>query len=296
MNTTIEVAELRAFTAVIIQGSFTAAAEKIGTDKAHVSRIITRLETKLGARLLERSTRRLHVTEIGREVYERASSILFAIEETENTVAHAQSTPTGLLKLTAGPEFGVLIVNQWIAEYLQTYQEMKVEAKFTNRLTDVIHEGFDVAIRVGSLPDSELSARKIGEINYGFYASPLYLQKKGKPESPNDLMKYDLVGFSPRRNPEWKLVNGFETISLNPDCRYIVNNNQAALGMTIDGLGISLLPHFMAEPAVRNGTLDKVLHEWRRIPVPVHAVFASNRYMAPKVRTFVDIAVQRFQN
>ncbi len=296
MNTTIEITELRAMTVVAAEGSFTAAAAKLGTDKAHISRIISRLEEKLGARLLERSTRRLHVTELGREVNQRAIGILQALENTVNTVAKAQGTPTGSLKITAGPEFGTLVVRRWIAEYLKLYSEVSVEAEFTNRITDVIHEGFDVSIRVGQLPDSDLSARKIGQMTYGLYASPAYLEEKGRPQSPEDLHTHKLIGFSPRGKPTWSLNKDKEKVTLSPSFRYLTNNNQTAMGATIDGLGIALLPCFMAETEARNSTLEVILPEWKRAPVPIHAVFASNRYMAPKVRAFVDIAVQYYNS
>lgn len=294
MNATIEIMELRALSAVVAQGSFTSAADTLGTDKAHVSRIVARLEKKLGARLLERSTRRLNVTEVGREVVERATGILLALEETENSVAQSRGAPTGKLRLTAGPEFGLLVVNSWVAAYLQAYPEMAVEAEFTNRVNDIIHEGFDVAIRLGRLPDSELSARKLGEVGYSFYASPSYLQNRERPDRPQDLAAHDIVAFAPRGRPRWTVVKGRESLILAPKARYQVNNNQAALGMVVEGLGIALLPSFMAAPDVRNGELDVVLPDWRPIPVPVHAVFSSSRYLAPKVRAFVDLAKDKF--
>lgn len=294
MNTTIEIMELRALSAVVAQGSFTSAADTLGTDKAHVSRIVTRLEKKLGARLLERSTRRLNVTEVGREVVERATGILLALEETENSVAQSLGAPTGKLRLTAGPEFGLLVVNSWVAAYLRAYPDMAVEAEFSNRVTDIIHEGFDVAIRLGRLPASELSARKLGEVGYSLYASPSYLQKCNRPDQPQDLAAHDIVAFAPRSQPRWTVVKGRESVTLAPNARYQVNNNQAALGMVLEGLGIALLPSFMAAPEVRNGELDVVLPDWRPIPVPVHAVFASSRYLAPKVRAFVDLAKDKF--
>lgn len=295
MDTTIEILELRTLVAVVTSGTFTAAAEALGTDKAHVSRIVTRLEKKLGARLFERSTRRLSVTEIGRDVYERASGILQALEETENSVAQSQGTPTGTLKLTAGPEFGVLVVNSWIASYLREYPDVRVEAEFSNRVLDIIHEGIDVAIRVGPLSDSELSARKLGEVAYHFYASPGYLRDKGPIAHLEDLDHHDSVAFTPRGAPHWTVFRAREKQTVSPKPKYQVDNNQAALGMTIEGMGVCLLPSFMAATAVRNRTLDIVLPEWRPSPVPVHAVFPSTRYLAPKVRAFVDLAKEKFR-
>lgn len=295
MNTTMEVVELRALVAVVERGSFTAAADTLETDKAHASRIISRLEKKLGVQLLQRSTRRLNVTEVGREVYERAAGILAALEETEASVAKSKGVPTGTLKLTAGTEFGMLAVNGWIAQYLKAFPEMRVEAEFTNRLTDIIHEGFDVAIRVGSLPDSELNARRVGELEYGFYASADYLRDRAEPRTPDDLTQYDLIMFATAVAPVWEIVKDRDVCKIAAPPRYCVNDNNAAMQMTAEGLGVSLLPHRLAASYVTEGHLMPLLKDWGRIPVPVHAVFASSRYMAPKVRAFVDLAVDSFR-
>ncbi|MEM9195732.1 MAG: LysR family transcriptional regulator, partial [Myxococcota bacterium] len=239
MNTTIEVLELRAITAVVERGTFTAAAETLHTDKAHVSRIVSRLEHKLGSQLLQRSTRRLRVTEVGREFYERASGILRALEEAEASVARAMSEPKGTMKLTAGPEYGVLVVNRWIAGYLREFPDVRVEAEFTNRLVDIIHEGFDVAIRLGRLPDSELSARKLGEIEYGLFASPRYLKRRKTPRTPADLAQHDLVMFAPRGRPGWKLAKGSEVHDVRLEPRYLVNNTISAMEMAVTGVVVT---------------------------------------------------------
>lgn len=295
MNTTMELIELRALVSVVERGSFTAAADALDTDKAHTSRIISRLEKKLGVQLLQRSTRRLHVTEVGREVYERASGILAALEETEASVAQSKGVPTGTLKLTAGTEFGMLAVNEWIAQYLKAFPDMRVEADFTNRVTDIIHEGFDVAIRVGSLQDSELNARRIGELEYGFYASPAYLREQTGLHTPDDITPGDLVLSASGNAPSLEVVKGRSVCKIATQPRYLVNNNNAAIQVVSEGIGVALLPHRLATPYVAAERLVSLLDGWGRIPVPVHAVFASSRYMAPKVRAFVDLAVSSFK-
>ncbi|WP_299869694.1 LysR family transcriptional regulator [uncultured Hoeflea sp.] len=290
----MEIIELRALTIVVERGTFTAAAEAMKTDKAHVSRIVSRLEKKLGAQLLQRSTRQLSLTEVGREFYERAAGIILALEETEASVAQSMGRPTGVLKVTAGTEYGSLVVNQWITAYLKLHGDVRIEAEFTNRVTDIIHEGFDVAIRIGALPDSELSVRKLGEVSYGLYASPEYLKLSGPVRTPEDLAHHDLVMFAPRGRPSWKIVKGRQTAEIESAPRYLVNNNQAALEATLRGLGVALLPRFVAGPNIDAGRLLTVLDGWGKIPAPVHAVFPSSRYMAPKVRAFVDLAIQTF--
>lgn len=289
---TMDVNQLAAFVAVVRAGSFTKAAELLGTQKAHLSRSVSRLESQLGVRLLQRSTRSLAVTEVGRELFERASGILGALDETEAAIRQTQREPTGTLKLTCGTEFGLLAVNGWIAAYLQRHPRMRVEAEFSNRVVDIIHEGFDVAIRVGSLADSDLAARKLGEVRYALYASPDYLRDRPEPADPGALAKHDLI-YSPSGRSGWRLFKGAEKAEIAHSPRLLVDNNLAARDLAAAGIGIALLPKFQVE-LLGDGRLVGILPGWERSPVPVHAVFASSRYLAPKVRAFVDHAKEGF--
>ena len=295
MKSTIDIESLRLFRAVVEAGSFTSAGILLEKDKAYVSRVISRLEKRLGAQLLWRSTRRLAITEVGKELYERAVSILNALEDTENAIAQTQSEPVGHLRITCGTEFGVMKVNHWIAQYMRRYPSVKVEAEYTNRVVDIIHEGFDVAIRVGPLPDSDLSARTLGYVEYGLYASPQYLSTKGAPSTPYELKQRQLIMFSPRGKPKWILVNGKDSIEIDTEPQFRVNNNLAARDIAAEHLGIVLLPHFQAEPLVKEKRLIHLLTDWRRSPVAVSAVFSSSRYMTPKVRTFIDLIKNQFE-
>jgi DNA-binding transcriptional LysR family regulator len=287
---TIDVNHLAAFVAVVRAGSFTAAAEALGTQKAHMSRVVSRLERQLGVRLLQRSTRSLTVTEVGRELYERASGILTAIDDTEFAIQRTQDEPQGVLKLTCGVEFGMLVVNGWVVDFLKKYPRVRVNVEFTNRLVDLIHEGFDVAIRVGSLPDSGLAARRLGEIRYALYASPDYLRSHVEPAHPGELAAHGLVMFAVSAPPTWQLFKDGERFDVSVPPRLVLDNNIAAKDATVAGLGIALLPRFEAAPRVRAGLLVEVLRGWTRAPAPIHAIFASSRYLAPKVRTFIDFA------
>lgn len=291
MNTSIDLPEMRVFAAVVTDGSFTMAAERLGTDKARVSRIVRRMEEKLGAQLLTRSTRRLSVTEVGRDYFERAVCILTAAEAAEAAVAQQSREPKGLLRITAGTEFGTMVVDGWIAEFLKLAPKVTVETEYTNRIVDIIHEGIDVAIRVGTLQDSGLAARKLGEVTYGLYAAPDYLKRAPALSAVSDLKHHDLIMKGPRGRPSWTLVNGLDTEHIAESPRASVNSTIAAKNLALAGLGIAQLPRFMAEPYVANGTLSHVLPGWAEIPAPVHAVFASSRYMDPKVRSFVDLCL-----
>jgi LysR family transcriptional regulator, regulator for bpeEF and oprC len=221
--------------------------------------------------------------------------ILTAAEAAEAAVAQQSREPKGLLRITAGAEFGTMVVDRWIAEFLRLAPKVAVETEYTNRLVDIIHEGVDVAIRVGALQDSGLSARRLGEVVYGLYAAPGYLTRGPAPSVVGDLKTHDLIMKAPRGRPSWTLVNGPDTESVAASPRAAVNSTIAAKNLALAGLGIAQLPRFIAEPYVADGSLSRVLPGWAEIPAPVHAVFASSRYMDPKVRSFVDLCVSAFK-
>ncbi|GGC89949.1 LysR family transcriptional regulator [Chelatococcus reniformis] len=296
MTAKVGFSEMQVFVAVVTEGSFTAAAELLETDKARVSRIVQRIEEKLGARLLNRSTRRLGVTEVGRDYFERASSILAAAEAAETAVAQQSREPKGRLKITATPEFGTTRVDDWIAPYLRKWPKVTVEAVYSIRFVDIIHEGIDVAIRIGALQDSNLSARKLGEVTNGLYASPDYLMRAAPHRTVEDLKHHDLIMKTSSGRSSWTLVNGQATEKVSQTPRCALDNIVSAKNLTLSGLGIAQLPRYMAAPYVAEGVLVRVLPGSASIPMPVHAVFASTRYMDPKVRGFVDLCRDAFQD
>lgn len=288
----MDIAAIQAFAKVVQTGSFTRAAEALHTHKAHLSRVVSQLERELGARLLERTTRSLSLTEVGREFHERSAAILAAVDDARQAVAQAQGEPRGTLRLTCGVEFGMLAVSGWINRYLAQFPQMKVEAEITGRLVDVVHEGFDLAIRVGQLPDSTLAARRLGTLAYALYAAPAYLERRGTPRSPKALAQHELLVFTPGGGtPAWSLARRGETqrVAL-PQARLRAGNSFAVRDAAAAGLGIALLPVLIAEPLVAEGRLRRVLEGWSPPEVPVSAVFASARFLAPKVRAFIELA------
>lgn len=291
----MELSHLDTFVKVVQTGSFTRAAEQLHSQKAHVSRVVSQLEADLGVRLLERTTRSLSLTEVGREFFERAVGILGAAEDARRAVQQAQGEPRGTLRLTCGVEFGLLAVNGWVRDYLRRHPGVNVDLEMTGRVVDIVHEGFDLAVRVGPLADSALAARKLGDLHYGLFAAPAYAARRGLPEAPDQLAAHDIVQFSgARRRMVWGFTRGGEAQSVEPAARLKVNNNFAVRDAALDGLGIAQLPLLLAQPEVAAGRLQPVMVDWQLPPAPVHAVFASARYLTPKVRAFIDLAAATF--
>lgn len=292
----MELSTLQAFVKVVQTGSFTRAAEVLQTQKAHLSRVVTQLERELGVRLLERTTRSLSLTEIGREFFERAVGILASVDDVQRVVQKAQGTPRGVLKLTCGVEFGMIAVSGWISDYLNRYPEVRVDADYAGRLVDIVHEGFDLAIRVGPLADSTLAARKLGELHYGLFVSPDYIARRGKPDHPDGLKTHETLAFAGGSHQStWTLQREGQAVKVELAPRLKANNVFAVRDAAAAGLGIAQLPLIVAASLEESGRLSRVLPTWSPAPVPVHAVFASSRYLTPKVRAFIDLAVARMQ-
>jgi DNA-binding transcriptional LysR family regulator len=283
---------IQCFVKVVQTGSFTRAAEALQTQKAHVSRVVSQLEAELGVRLLERSTRALSLTEVGREFFERAVGILASVDEAHRVVQKSQGVPRGTLKLTCGVEFGMIAVSGWINGYLAQYPDVQVDADFTARVVDIVHEGFDLAIRLGPLADSNLAARKIGELQYGLFASPGYLSRHALPTHPDALSKHALLAFFGGRNQgAWSLRQANHCVRVELQPRLRANNVFSIRDAARQGLGIAQLPWVIGQECVDQGALQPVLPGWAPEPVAVQAVFASARYLTPKVRAFIDLAV-----
>lgn len=302
--------QLKILVRVVQAGSFTRAAEALDTPKSHVSRVIAQLEAELGVKLLERTTRTLSITETGREVYERAVGILGAVDDTVRVAQQAQGEPRGVLRLTCSADFGTLAVGRWIEEYLARHPGAAVEADYTSRVLDLVHEGIDLSIRVGALEESRLVARRLGEMEYGLFASADYLREHGVPAEPADLRRHALIMFSAgTQRRGWKLlpegVSGpGEVVRIEGPARLRVNDSFAVRDAVARGLGIAQLPLLVVGhahggqgghgPRSDDGTegLVRVLPQWAREPVPVHAVYPSHRYLSPKVRAFIDLSAE----
>jgi DNA-binding transcriptional LysR family regulator len=288
--------DIAIFVKVVELASFTAAAEALETSQPVVSKAVTRLEEKLGARLLNRTTRRLSLTEAGSELYRRSAHALKEIENAEHEVARFQTEPRGTLRVSAPMSFSILHLGPFVHEFLQAHPGISVELHMTDQRVDLIEEGFDLAIRFGRLEDSNLVARKFTSCRQVLCASPAYLAKHGTPERPEDLLEHNCIVYSFMMTPrEWRLSDaGGETHVVPVNGTLHSNNGLVNKAAAIAGTGIVLLPTFYIGEEVKAGVLKPVLCAFRPPEVSMYAVYPERRNLMPKVRTFIDALAERF--
>lgn len=287
---------LRCFLAVVREGSFSAAAKALDQPKATVSRRIAELERRLGTQLLLRTTRSVQVTAPGREYAQQATAALAALDDaTERVRADAdRATPRGRLRVTASVEFGVAVLAPLLAEFVAGLPELELDLELTGRQVDLVYEGFDLALRVGPLPDSTLAARRLGRLGYGLYASPAYLAANGSPRYVHELSERPALQFTGAgAEPVWQLTDGAQELRVAISPRLRSNNHWVLRDAALAGLGVAFCAELAAGPEVAAGRLVRLFPEFGAPEIPVHAVFPSQRFLAPKVRACVDFLAAR---
>lgn len=277
------------FVDVVEAGGFTAAADKTRLSRAAVSKSVMQLEDHLGTRLLNRTTRRISLTETGRVYYERCKAILSDVEEAESIAGELTTEPRGTLHVNAPTSFGVMHLGAAVAAYCQQHPQVQVSLSLTDRFVDIVSEGFDVVVRIAELEDSSLIARKVAPCRRVLCASPEYLNRYGTPKVPQDLAIHRCLFYTnlPTANA-WVLTgpNGVETVRVSgPIC---ADNGEVLKTGAIAGLGIALEPTFIVGADICAGQLQLVLPEYCPPEIAIYAVFPSKRYLSAKVRTFVD--------
>ncbi len=287
--------DVLAFTRVADSGSFTAAAARLGWPKSSVSHRVARLERTLGARLLERSTRRLRLTEVGARYHEHARRVLAELEQASATVASFRTEPQGWLRISASVVLGQSLLPPLVAEFAARHPAVRLFVDLTNRRVDLLEEGFDLAIRSGLLPDSSLVARHLGQAAARLYAAPSYLRRHGRPQAPEDLtahLLFDNASAAP--SDRWTLTRGDgRQVVVTAPFRVVVNDAALLREVAALGQGIVSLPDIVAAPALADRRLVPVLADWTTRRVDVHAVFPSHKSLSPALRAFVDLAAQR---
>ncbi len=288
--------DLRTFVRVVEAGSFTGAAERLQRAKSAVSRRVSELEDRLDVRLLNRTTRRLNLTETGRDFYARCVRLLSDLEEAELAVSSEHASLRGTLRVASPMSFGVLHLADAINDFLSLHQDLRLEADLDDRRVNLIEDGFDVAIRIGALADSSLIARRLAPMRRVTCASPAYLERFGTPRSPDDLVNH--MGLSYSNVPDsahwqYRCPDG-EQRTARIGSRMRVNNGDMLLSAARHGLGIVISPCFLAYEAIEQGALIPILTDYALPEESAYAVYPPGRHLSHRVRIFIDFLAERF--
>lgn len=290
-------ADLQNFIAVAKAGSLSQASRQLSTTKSVVSRRLSELEARLGTRLVKRTARGQTLTDEGLLFLERAERIVTDLAEAEEEIATRRSAPRGTLRIAAPMTFGTMYLSPAVVEFGKLYPGVAIDLEFDDRTTDLVHGGFDVAVRISRMPDSSLIARTIAPARHVVCASPAYLKEKGAPASPDELKDRDCILYSNRDvSPALPFVVGNEIRSYRVRCVLRVNNGEVLRDAAAGGLGIALIPTFIAAPAIARGELEIILGAHRTPTSTISAVYLANRHLSSKVRAFIDFLLTRFGN
>ncbi len=284
---------MHAFVAVADLRGFAPAARKLGLSAPAVTRLIAALEDRLGARLLQRTTRSVALTDAGARYLERARRILADIEEAEGAAEGENSLPRGRLVVSAPVGFGRLHVSPIMSEYLKRYNDVSAELRLSDLMVNLVDEGVDAAVRIGHLADSSVVARHVGEMRRIVVASPGYLKKHGEPHSPEAIASHQTIQFSALSpSADWRFVKEGEEIRIQPSPRLFTNSADAAIQYAADDGGLTRVLAYQAANAIRAGRLKIVLAKIEEPPLPIHIVYPTSRLLSAKVRTFIDLVLE----
>jgi DNA-binding transcriptional LysR family regulator len=284
------------FVTVVSRGSFTRAADALETSPANVTRYMNELEAHLGTRLLNRTSRKLSLTEGGETLYARCKSILDDVAETEGLVSSASVEPRGRLRINAPVSFGILHLAPLWPEFMRKYPEVQLDVALIDRVVDIVEEGYDLAIRISSAGSTNHAARKLATSKNMLCASPAYLARYGYPAAPADLVEHRCIGYSyAATGDEWQLIDGeskAHTVKVN--CHMRTNNGDTARAAALAGQGVIWQPTFLVGNDLRTGKLVQVLPEYRLPDIDVLAVYPSRRHLSARVRAVIDFLVEAF--
>lgn len=287
--------DIAVFAQVVESGSFTAAAERLSLSKSVVSKYVTRLEERLGARLLNRTTRRISLTEVGNAFYQRSRQGLLEIQEAEAEVSRLQGEPRGTLRINAPMSFGVLHLAPAMPDFLNRYPGLAVDLQFDDRKVEVIEAGFDVSIRIAQLEDSSLVAKRIAPCRHAIVATPDYLERHGTPITPADLQRHRIVSYQYQESAQqWEFLDKSGKSHSVPVTGILQMNN--SLGMreaVINGAGIMRTPTFVVSDDIRKGRLQPLLTNYKTLQLSIYAVYPQRRHLSPKVRAWVEFLAER---
>ena len=284
MQTFVTVADLQ---------GFAPAARKLRLSPPAVTRLIAALEERLGTRLLQRTTRKVALTDAGARYLERARRILADIEEAELAAESERTRPAGRVVISAPVGFGRLHVSPVMSAYLKRYPEVSGELRLEDRLVNLVEDGVDLAVRIGQLPDSSLVARQVGEMRRIVVASPAYLKAHGEPKTPEALSDHQIIQFGASAlTADWRFVRDGEELRINVAPRFTSNVADAAIQYAVTGGGLTRVLAYQARDAIKRGALKIVLQKFELTAFPIHIVYPTSRLLSAKVRAFIDLVVE----
>jgi DNA-binding transcriptional LysR family regulator len=284
---------MQAFVAVADNRGFAPAARKLGLSPSGVTRLIAALEDRLGARLLQRTTRSVTLTDVGTNYLERARRILADVEEAERAAEGERTRPSGRLVVSAPVGFGRLHVSPIISAYLKRYSEVSAELRLSDRMVSLVEDGVDLAVRIGHLPDSTLVARHVGIMPRIVVASSGYLKARGEPKTPEAIASHDTIQFG--ATPEWRFARDGREFSMTCSPRLVTNSADAAIQYAEADGGLTDVMAYQAVDAIKGGRLRIVLAKFQRPPLPIHIVYPTSRLLSAKVRAFIDLVIETSQ-
>ncbi|WP_417518263.1 LysR family transcriptional regulator [Minwuia sp.] len=283
------------FAAVAEAMSFSQAADRLGLSKSAVSKQLARLEERLGARLVNRTTRQISLTEVGQTYYGYCARILAEAEAADQAVAQLQDGPRGRLKVNAPMSFGTMHLAPAVAAFMCAYPEVTVDLELTDSFVDLIEQGVDVAIRITQMADSSLIARKLAPSRAQLLASPSYIAAHGQPQHPQDLKQHRMLIYTNASETALlSFTRGDETVQVGVDGPLRSNNGEILRDAAIAGRGLVIDPTFITYKAIRAGTLVPLLTDWVPQDRNIHAVYPHRKHLSPKVRAFIDFLANHF--
>jgi DNA-binding transcriptional LysR family regulator len=284
---------MQAFVAVADLQGFAAAARKLDLSPPAVTRLIAALEQRLGARLLQRTTRSVTLTDTGARYLERARRILADVEEAERAAEGERTRPSGRLVVSAPVGFGRLHVSPVVSAYLKRYPDVSAELRLEDRVINLVEDGIDLAVRIGHLADSSLVARHVGEMRRIVVGSPGYLKRHGEPKTPDAVASHKTIQFgASAATGEWRFVEAGRELRVNVTPRLSTNIADAAIQYAEQGGGLTMVLAYQAADAIKRGRLKVVLAAFEQPPLPIHIVYPTSRLLSAKVRTFIDLLTE----
>lgn len=289
--------EIQTFIKVVKAGSLSGAAERLDIAKSAVSRRLSDLEARLGVQLLTRTTRRLNLTESGRQYYQRCQTILADLAETEQAITSGDIALSGTVRMASPLSFGISHLSPVLDEFLQLHPELKLDLDLNDRTLNFMEEDVDLAIRIGRLSDSSLVARKLADTQLIVCASPGYLTQYGEPTHPHELDRHQALSYSYAESPHWHFINQDKTeTAVRMNYRMRANNGDVLLKAAIDGLGIIMTPSFIGAEAIKQGQLIPILTDYTLAAGAIYAIYPKQRYLPQRIRILIDYLVERFED